>query len=148
MSRKITVKLRSKPVSISPEYRIEYKICMLVLVLKLCCIKEKGSINKVNYIMNALSTYKGITKFKTLKKASAISADLDKTLLKTINVAIFNKLIKLENGQLVLQPNGSELVDFIHENDIFKDEFNILFEKSKNFITEGQLKKGEQDAKN
>lgn len=148
MSRKITVKLRAKPVSISPEYRIQYKICMLVLVLKLCCIKEKGSINKVNYIINSLSTYKGITKFKMLKKAPEINADLDKTLLKTIHVAIINKLIKLENGQLLLQPNGNELVDFIHKNDIFKDEFDILSEKTKNFITEGQLKKGEQDAKN
>lgn len=143
MGRKITIKLKSKPISISPEYRIEYKICMVLLVLKLCCIKERGSINKINYIINSLSTYKDINKFKVLEKAQEVNSDLDKTLLKTIKVAIANKLINLENGQLSLKPKGSELVNFIYENDIFTEEFTILSNKSKNFITEKQLKKGE-----
>ncbi|URZ17194.1 hypothetical protein [Clostridium felsineum] len=140
MNRKITIKLKSKPISISPEYRFEYKISMLVIILYFSCRNNKGSIKKINYIMNSLCTYRSMMNMEKITKAVDIHCDFDKTLNKVLNLAIIDDLVCIKEGQVVLLNNGMKLVQLIIDNRLFVDELCLLEKKKKNFITESILK--------
>lgn len=140
MMKKISVKLKSKPISISPEYRVEYKVCMLVVILYFSCRKNKASINKINYIMNLLSTHISMTNINFLKSAENNYSDLDKTLNKVINLAIIDDIVKVEDGEVILLDKGMELVEFIINNSLFNEEVKLLMSKKKDFISENRLK--------
>lgn len=140
MNRKIIVKLKSKPISISPEYRLEYKICMLVMILHFSCRNSKGSVNKINYIMNSLCTHKSMVEMEMSRKASNICCDFDKTLSKVLNIAVLSDIVAINDGQILLLDKGEELIQLIIDNELFLNELNLLKNKKKDFITEGALK--------
>lgn len=140
MMKKISVKLKSKPISISPEYRVEYKVCMLVLILYFSCRKNKASINKINYIMNLLSTHISMVNINLLNSAENNYSDLDKTLNKVINLAIIDDIVKVDEGEVLLLDKGMELVEFIIKNLLFIEEVKLLKNKKKDFISENRLK--------
>lgn len=140
MMKKISVKLKSKPIAISPEYRVEYKVCMLVIILYFSCRKNKASINKINYIMNSLSTHISMENISFLKSAVNNYSDLDKTLNKVINLAIIDDIVKVEDGEVILLDKGMELVEFIINNSLFDEEVKLLKNKKKDFISENRLK--------
>lgn len=140
MSRKLTVRLKSKPIPLLPEYRIEYKVCMLVLILFFSCRNNKGSIKKINYIMNALCTFKSMMHMDESTKVENVSCDFDKTLIKVLKIAVIDDIIVIRDGQLELLDSGHSLVQLILNNNIFIDEVNLLKNKKKNFITENIFK--------
>lgn len=140
MNRKITIRLKSKPISISPEYRFEYKICMLIIILRFSCRNSKGSIKKINYIMNALCTHKSMVTMDKSKKAVDVYCDFDKTLNKVLNIAVIDDIVGIKEGQVYLLEKGQDLIQLIIDNCLFADELNLLKKKKKDFITENILK--------
>ena len=140
MPRKIIVKIKPKPLSISPQYRLEYKLCIVMIILMFSCRGNKGSIKKINYLETKMDTVDGMKKLKDIEKVKDCSCDYDKNLYTVLKVAIINDYIGIDKGKVLLLDKGRELVKLIEDNHIFEEEVSLLKEKSKDFVTESIFK--------
>ena len=140
MPRKIIVRIKSKPLSISPEYRLQYKLCVILIILMFSCRGNKASIKKINFLETKMGTNKGMNMLRGINKVKNCVCDYDKNLNRVLRIAIINDYIGIEKGKVLLLDKGKELVRIIDANNIFQEEITLLKEKKKDFVTESIFK--------
>lgn len=140
MSRKIIVRIKSKPLSISPEYRLEYKLCIILIILMFSCRGNKASIKKINFLETKMDTVKGMKILRGINKVKDCVCDYDKNLYKVLKIGIINDYLGIKKGKVLLLDKGKELVKIIEDNHIFEEEVALLKEKKKDFATESIFK--------
>lgn len=139
------ITFNAKPISISPEYRVMYRIGQIVLVLGKASTRKTASLLKLHYFSWAMRSSMNMQ--SAIKLASDEARDYDfanvwniePSLNRALAFAKADRIINQQNGKYKLVDRGDILLNLIEaEPDVFESEKEFL-SKVKRKITENQL---------
>lgn len=121
-----------KPIALPSSYRFFYQISIFLLILELCCQKNKGaSVFKLQLLSWVLRDEEGckslleVTKYKNSKDNFKFWA-LDPALNRAITFALADGFIAIEHERIISAPKGDELLRYLLDNNVFANEKVIL----------------------
>ena len=123
----ITFEKRSVPVS--PNYRILFKIALILLILYKNSRGRKSSILRLQFFIWALKSDENQLKFKILINQNGDTSNiwsLDPTVIRALNFAKAENLIEFENGGVILTNKGAEFINSIIKSESLTKENEFL----------------------
>ena len=139
-----------KVMPVIPEHRPMYKICQILLVLKLCSIGRKSTLIRLHLFNWALKDEIRIRILISSAETKELSFGvwgIDPTLNMALNYATAEGLIKKVNTGYELVEKGSEFLSKFKIIELFEDESKTLKKIGKK-ITEKMIKDVAQRWKN
>lgn len=125
------ITLIKRPISISTDYRPMYKISLILLVLRLNCIKLKASLFKIHFIIWFIKNDKNMSSFyKNIDSKNIINVtnwSIEPSIIRALRYALAEELITQDTGKYVLSNKGMKFIDRVLED-------NMLFQKEKAFL--------------
>ena len=138
------IRFKRKPIPIPAEYRPTYKIAQIVIILKLTCQGEKGSLLKLHLLSWALKSE--INRQELLKFIrSNFKSDLkiwgiEPALNRALSYAVAEKICIIEKGKYILTRKGSIFYEqIIKDSKILGIEIDFLKQIGKRKITDNRI---------
>jgi len=136
--------LVKRPISISTDYRLMYKISLILLVLKLNCIKSKSSLFRIHFIMWFIKNEQNMNNFyKNIDSQNIINVtnwSIEPSIIRAVRYALAEELILRDTEKYILADKGIQFVDKIMKDDnLFQKEKSFLQALGKRTVTDEKI---------
>ena len=133
-----------KPIPIPADYRPMYKIALIVLILKLCCRAEKGSLVKLHLFCWALQSEGNMVRLRDYTashyKNDFIVWTVEPALNRALQYAVADNICELIGGDYKLTEKGEKFYAMIQKDDeLLSSEKAFLKLMGKNTITDSRI---------
>ncbi|QLJ07244.1 hypothetical protein [Pseudoalteromonas sp. JSTW] len=128
---------------ISCDLRPNWRISLLLLILRLVGRGSKASRNKIHIVNWALKNEEHAQSYLAYienGQGKRPFINLDPTMDKAIDYALYSKLLSIENNRVSLTEDGIKIANKLKKADVFNSEKRVL-EKLKQALTEDKVKK-------
>lgn len=135
-----TIVFDQKPVAVPYNYRISYRVALLLMIIKYCCSSRSGcSLIKINMISNILAKRDTFNEINVLRNSSRI-VRFDPAVTRGLNFAIAEGLMEQQkDGKFRLTADGKKYVEEIcKQDDLMRLEKEML-NKISTSITEEKI---------
>jgi hypothetical protein len=141
------ITFKTKPITISPEYRLMYRIGQIVLILGKASIKQTASLLKLHYFSWAMRSPTNMMSAISFSEAKVSDFDfpsiwsIEPSLNRALAFAKAEKIIEISDGKIILSNRGKLLLSaIINDPEIFIDEKDFL-SKVKSKISDAKLQR-------
>lgn len=138
------IRFKRKPIPIPAEYRPSYKMAQIVLILKLTCQGEKGSLLKLHLLSWALKSEinrQELIKFiRSNFKSDLKIWGIEPALNRALSYAVAEKICSIEKGKYILTKKGNAFYEkIIRDSKILDIEIDFLKQIGKRKITDNRI---------
>lgn len=138
------ITFKQKPIPIPVDYRPTYKISIILLVLKFCCIGETSSLLKLHLFSWVLKFDKNMDLFQKFILSNYKDEfqvwSIEPALNRALQYAIADNLCELTStSKYKLTEKGNLFCDSILNSEAFEKEITFLKFVGKNKITDSRL---------
>ena len=142
---KIKLSFAKRPIPIPAEYRPMYKIALIVIILKYCCIGESANLTKLHLFSWALSSEENMNEI--IKNIENGFQDefavwgVDPSLNRALQLAVAENICEIQNGKKYkLTHKGNKFFEMIESDKfLFDIEKSFLINVGKKSITDRLL---------
>lgn len=128
---------------ISCDLRPNWRISLLLLILRLVGRGSKASRNKIHIVNWALKNEEHVESYLAyveVENGKRPFVNLDPAMDKTIDYALYSKLISIENNRVTLTEKGVNISNKLNKSEVFSNE-KIFLKKLKPALSEEKVKK-------
>jgi hypothetical protein len=142
----VPFRFKRRPLAIAPDFRKDWKIALLLLILDISSRGGKSSLKRLHVINWAVRSERHQRQFEETKDATsplfAFKVRFEPAFSRAVEFAEAQKLIAwIEGGRVQLTQTGKTLVEAIKRNDeILKPERDFLMRVGKSVTEPGALK--------